>query len=89
MTDKPPMPQQGGSYIRQADGTLVLESRTEDTAAPIGIAGAEPEAGAEADPPAKPRRPRRPRPVAPLAPAEPPADPPPPGGDAATPEETA
>ena len=89
MTDNRPMPQQGGSYIRQPDGSLVLDSRTEDAAAPIGLAEAEPEAGAEADPPAKPRRQRTPRPAVALAPAEPPAETPPPAGVAATPEETA
>jgi len=70
MTDKPPMPQQGGSYIRQADGSLVLESRTEAVPTPIGIATAEAEAAADTRRPAKPRRPR--------APAAPAAEPPPP-----------
>lgn len=87
MTDKKPMPQQGGSYIRQADGSLVLESRTEDAAAPIGLAEAE-QVG-DAGPTAKPRKPRRVRPpAAPVAEpaAEPAAEPSPPGGAAA--EET-
>ena len=84
MTDKPPMPQHGGSYIRQPDGSLVLESRTEDATAPIGLAEAEPVGDGK---PAKPRKPRQRRAAA-VPPAEPAAEPAPPG-DADTAEETA